>query len=122
MDPQSSQSELTFFTELVLFTSLLTRPLTAPNISPSTYNTSNGLSLSGGFSADRSLINVYIAVSDDQLRLFCFVLGQSEDAFSVKIERDRIIDDLMETIFNKIKLKDIRLDRVKLFKVIFNHP
>ena len=32
----------------------------------------------------------------------CCVLSQSEDALSVKIERETIID-LMEAIFNKIK-------------------
>jgi hypothetical protein len=58
-----------------------------------------------------------IAVSDDQLRLFCFVLGQSEDAFSVKIERDKIIDDLVQAILNEITVRDVRIDKVKLFKV-----
>jgi hypothetical protein len=58
-----------------------------------------------------------IAVSDDQLRLFCFVLGQSEDAFSVKIERDKIMDDLVRAILNKITVRDVRIDKVKLFKV-----
>lgn len=75
---------------------------------PSTSNTSNG-----GCLLRRSLINRFITVSDNQIRLFYFILGHSKNSASVKIEKDGMVEDLRDAIIKKEGITD----KAKLFKV-----
>jgi len=56
----------------------------------------------------------FITASDDQIRLFYFILGLSKDSFSVKIEKPGMVEDLRNAIIDKEKLITVEL---QLFKV-----
>ncbi len=64
-----------------------------------------------------ALDKCYITASDIQTRLFCFILGYSEDSFSVHIETDKMVEDLKDAIIDKTKLTKILPAQLKLFKV-----
>ena len=55
-----------------------------------------------------------VSVSDNQIRLFCFILGRSENSFSVKVERDKMVEDLCDAIIAKAKLGT---NNFQIFKV-----
>jgi len=59
------------------------------------------------------LINLFITVSDNQIRLFYFILGYSNNSASVKIEKDGMVEDLRDAIIKKEGITD----KAKLFKV-----
>jgi hypothetical protein len=69
-------SQSTFQRELsyVPVASFLLTPHIALHIPPSTSNSSNASSLAGGFLPRRTLINLCISASDNQIRIFCFIL------------------------------------------------
>ena len=46
----------------------------------------------------------YITASDNQIRLFCFILDYSEDSFSVKLKTDKMVEDLRDEIIRKAGL------------------
>jgi hypothetical protein len=98
-DPSSSDSLFASFF-------LLTCPLTAATMKPSTSNTSNASSLAGGCLLRSSLINHFIIVSDNQIRLFYFILGHSKNSASVKIEKDGMVEDLHNAIIEKEGITD----------------
>ena len=48
------------------------------------------------------------------MRIFCFILLHSKNSFSVKVEKDKTVEDLRSAIIDKAKLKN---DNFELFKV-----
>jgi hypothetical protein len=81
---------------------------------PSTSNTSNG-----GCLLRRSLINRFITVSDNQIRLFYFILGHSKNSASVKIEKDGTVEDLHNAIIEKEGITDeSQLLKVSLLSIL----
>ena len=57
----------------------------------------------------------FITVSDDQIRLFYFILGHSLDSESVKVKKVGSVEDLLHAIIEKADITDE--PQLELFKV-----
>lgn len=62
---------------------------------------------------DKSFITE--SVSDDQIRLFYFILGHSRNAKSVKVEKNGMVEDLLHAIIKKVGITSE--PELELFKV-----
>lgn len=78
-------------------------------------NINNPSLVAGGFLPDRSSMHLCISASDNpELRLFYFILGHSINTFSVKIKKDKMVEDLRNMIIDK---EELIANRFQLFKV-----